>query len=237
MDARESMVSIAATQIGYREGENNNNQYGVWYGANHQPWCAMFISWCAARAGLLGADNHSGIIPRTAWVPDYYAYFSSLGRYQPRDAYQPQAGDIILFGSYAHAGIVESCDGQRVVTIEGNTSANGNSSNGDGVYRRRRNLTDSWIRGYGLPDYAAAAAAAGPGELIVEADGEPVAVSAVNLDGENYVRLRDFAKLAPVTIGYDAERRMPLVNTLPCAAGQEAIRNWLQEQLNALDAG
>lgn len=153
MSQREDIVAVAAKEIGYKEYQNNNNKYGVWYGMNNQPWCAIFVSWCAAQIGVLGANNQSGIIPRTAWVPDYQTYYSGKGLYRPKGSYTPRPGDIILYGSNSHVGLVESCAGGKVVTIEGNTSANGNSSNGDGVYRRTRSLTDSWIKGYCVPAY------------------------------------------------------------------------------------
>lgn len=153
MSQREDIVAVAAKEIGYKEYQNNNNKYGVWYGMNNQPWCAIFVSWCAAQIGVLGANNQSGIIPRTAWVPDYQTYYSGKGLYRPKGSYTPKGGDIILYGSNSHVGLVESCAGGKVVTIEGNTSANGNSSNGDGVYRRTRSLTDSWIKGYCVPAY------------------------------------------------------------------------------------
>ena len=148
MSQREDIVAVAAKEIGYKEYQNNNNKYGVWYGMNNQPWCAIFVSWCAAQIGVLGANNQSGIIPRTAWVPDYQTYYSGKGLYRPKGSYTPRPGDIILYGSNSHVGLVEQVSNGKVITIEGNTSANGNSSNGDGVYRRTRSLTDSWIKGY-----------------------------------------------------------------------------------------
>lgn len=41
--------------LGFREDNNNDiTPYGEWYGMNGQPWCAMFVSWCALQAGTLG---------------------------------------------------------------------------------------------------------------------------------------------------------------------------------------
>lgn len=153
MSQREEIIAIAKGQVGYKEYQGNNNKYGVWYGMNNQPWCAMFVSWCADQVGALGNNNKSGIIPRTAWVPDYLTYYSSKGLYKAKGSYTPKCGDIIIYGSNSHVGLVESCANGKVITIEGNTSANGNSSNGDGVYRRTRSLTDSWIKGYCVPEY------------------------------------------------------------------------------------
>ena len=153
MSQREEIIAIAKGQVGYKEYQGNNNKYGVWYGMNNQPWCAMLVSWCADQVGALGNNNKSGIIPRTAWVPDYLTYYSSKGLYKAKGSYTPKCGDIIIYGSNSHVGLVESCANGKVITIEGNTSANGNSSNGDGVYRRTRSLTDSWIKGYCVPEY------------------------------------------------------------------------------------
>ena len=41
---RDDIIGVAKTQIGYREGNNNDTKYGDWYGLPNQPWCAMFIS-------------------------------------------------------------------------------------------------------------------------------------------------------------------------------------------------
>ena len=32
MSQREDIVAVAAKEIGYKEYQNNNNKYGVWYG-------------------------------------------------------------------------------------------------------------------------------------------------------------------------------------------------------------
>ncbi len=47
------VVDIAKSQIGYKEGPNNNTMYGKWFGLNNQPWCAIFVSWCFDQAGLV----------------------------------------------------------------------------------------------------------------------------------------------------------------------------------------
>lgn len=55
------MVSVALAEVGYLEkksasnldsktanaGSNNYTKYGKWYGLDGQPWCDMFVSWCA----------------------------------------------------------------------------------------------------------------------------------------------------------------------------------------------
>ena len=47
--------------------------------------------------------------------------------------------------------------------------------------------------------------------LTIIKDGQPVCVSAVNIDGNNYVKLRDLELLANITVGYDGVH--PIVST------------------------
>jgi hypothetical protein len=67
--------------------------------------------------------------------------------------YTPQAGDVIVFGVYtddkkdaSHVGIVEKVADGNVYTIEGNVS--------NKVRYKDYALTDSYIIGYGCPNYA-----------------------------------------------------------------------------------
>ena len=45
----EDILAIAETQVGYAEGANNETKFGAWYPMNYNPWCAMFVSWCAEQ--------------------------------------------------------------------------------------------------------------------------------------------------------------------------------------------
>lgn len=202
MNEREAIVAKAVSQIGYKEKGNNDTIYGAWYGMNYQPYCMMFISWCAAQCGI-----STGTIPKLAYVPYCVDFYQKQGRYKAKGTYRPEPGDLIIYDSNSHIGIVEKVQGNIVFTIEGNTSANGNSSNGDGVYRRSRALSDSWIKGYCLPDYKE--------EEEVEiktikvkdlSNGEMIPVQAINVEGNNYVKLRDMEKLVEgVQIGWDGK--------------------------------
>ena len=147
---RKSLVAKAVSQIGYKEKANNDSIYGRWYGMNNQPWCAMFVSWCAAQCSI-----SEDIILKFAYVPYGVDFFKKKGRYKPADGrYKPQPGDIVFFGNSDHVGIVEKVQGSNIITIEGNTSAgsSGSQTNGEGVYRRTRSLKGGWTMGYGVPD-------------------------------------------------------------------------------------
>lgn len=206
MNEREAIVAKAVSQIGYKEKGNNDTIYGAWYGMNYQPWCMMFISWCAAQCGI-----STSTIPKLAYVPYCMDFYQKQGRYKAKGTYRPEAGDLILYGSNSHIGIVEKVQGNTVFTIEGNTSANGNSSNGDGVYRRSRALSDSWIKGYCLPDYKEEEEVEIKEVKIKSLDtGNLIGVKSVNIQGENYIRLRDMEEIFPVKVDWDGKN--PTIN-------------------------
>jgi cell wall-associated NlpC family hydrolase len=138
-----NIVDIAKAEIGYKEGKNNDTKYGKWFGANNQPWCAMFVSWCFDQAGLLAkvtAQNSKGFASCDIGLK----WFTRKNKLVPVGKAQP--GDIVFFqfdtdAQPDHVGICASNDGKKYLTVyEGNTS-NGNKgsqSNGDGVFLRKR---------------------------------------------------------------------------------------------------
>ena len=133
MATASKVVSIAAGQVGYKEGKNNSNKFGAAYGMNNVSWCMEFIWWCFKQAGM---DWY-----KTASCTACYKHYAS--RAVSRNSLRK--GDIVFFdwdhsGDCDHVGIVESVGSSRITTIEGNTSSGnaGSQSNGDGVYRRYR---------------------------------------------------------------------------------------------------
>lgn len=136
MATASKVVSIAAGQVGYKEGRNNYNKYGAAYGMNNVSWCMIFVWWVMKQAGQS--------FYKTASCTACYNYYKS--RAVSKNSLRK--GDIVFFdwdksGDCDHVGIVESVGSSRVVTIEGNTSSgnSGSQSNGDGVYRRYRTLS------------------------------------------------------------------------------------------------
>lgn len=162
--AIEKFLAVAEAEVGYLEkksnsqldsktanaGSNNFTKYGAWYGMNGQPWCDMFVSWCAAQAGVLD------IIGKFAYVPSHQNFFDNKGKYYARDKITPKRGDIVFFKNESHIGIVKGVSGSYVKTIEGNTSGGSTLvANGGGVFEKSYPLTSSYIQGYGVPDYSA----------------------------------------------------------------------------------
>ena len=167
------IVEIALGEVGYLEkksdsqlqdksanaGSNNYTKYGAWYGMNGEPWCDMFVSWCAHQAGEEAA------VGRFAYVPYHVAWFRKQGTYFARGADTPRPGDVIFFRDASHVGLVEEVSGGYVTTIEGNTSGGSTLvSNGGGVFEKRYPLTSSYIMGYGRPAYTGAGQEPGPAD-------------------------------------------------------------------------
>ena len=139
---REDIVAVAKTQLGYREGANNDTKYGTWYGLPNQPWCAMFVSWCARQA-----DVPLDVLRNCAIAAPDPGYFDI--RYFDGEEYTPERGDIFFTKTFSHVGIVDYVDGEYFYTVEGNTNDTG-SSVGIGVFSLKRKISDFY---FGVPDY------------------------------------------------------------------------------------
>ena len=141
------------------------------------PWCAAFVSAVAWLCGLIG------IIFPSASCPDMIKRYKAAGRWMEHDAYKPQIGDIVFYdwqdsgsgdnnGEPDHVGIVSEVYSSSFNVIEGNAS--------DSVKIRTMNINRRYIRGFGLPDYEAAAASYSeiPNSsevIVVDPDPQPVA--------------------------------------------------------------
>ncbi len=143
----EAVIALAMTQRGTTEEPPDSNlvKYGAWYGANGEPWCAMFVSWCFAHVGMP--------LIRYAYCPYGIDDFKSGSFGTWLDGYQADAepGDIVFYqfdgpGTVSdHTGIVVQNDGSFITTLEGNTTAPGGSgsqSNGGGVFLKTREKND-----------------------------------------------------------------------------------------------
>lgn len=141
-DQRVDIVSIAKTQLGYMEGDNNDTKYGTWYGLPNQPWCAMFVSWCARQAQV-----PLDILRNCAIAAPDPGYFDIP--FYDGEIYTPKQGDLFFTKTFSHVGLVDYVDGEYFYTVEGNTNDSG-SSMGVGVYSLRRVTKDYY---FGVPDY------------------------------------------------------------------------------------
>lgn len=132
------IAEVAASQLGNVGGQ----PYWSWYGfGGRVEWCACFVSWCADQCGYI----ESGAVPKFAYCPTGVQWFKDAGRWLDRGN-EPRPGDIVFFdwggdGVSDHVGIVESCDGSTVFTIEGNS--------GDACQRNNYDIIWPYILGFG----------------------------------------------------------------------------------------
>ena len=109
-------------------------------------WLRVFVSWCLAQAGE-GESAGGAFASCSLWI----AALRELGQYTARSAHTPRMGDLIFFRSSGvsrasdHVGLVLDVRGGRVYTVEGNSS--------EQVALRSYALSDTYIVGYGRPDY------------------------------------------------------------------------------------
>lgn len=169
-DARTDIVNVALSQAGYLEGTYfdelsgeicgnlNATEYGDWYGMQDQ-WCAIFVSWCAAVAGI-----GETVIPKHAYTPSGLLWFRNEGRAYSRARvaagdYTPKPGDLIYFKSGStsnptnHVGLVTGYRNGVVYTIEGNTASPSVFSGGGAVAQKSYPITNTYIVYICSPDY------------------------------------------------------------------------------------
>ncbi|MFN0152904.1 MAG: CHAP domain-containing protein [Gaiella sp.] len=116
-------LSAAAAEIGVAEEQPGSNdsariaayRTAVEGSAPGVPWCAYFVSWAAAQAGVPIGEEGQGY----GAVEQVHDWAARTGRLLPAGT-TPQPGDLILFGG-EHIGIVESVGpGGALTTVEGN---------------------------------------------------------------------------------------------------------------------
>ncbi len=166
-NTRNSILSIAISQLGYHEGEDgdysgkNTSSSGncVEYfrllipnwSNNSDEWCACFVNWCLNQARV---DYASSEISCWKWVGELKGMkmFENSAAYG--GTYTPQPADMIFFNwkhaetknnASSHIGYVFYTTEDRVYTIEGNADNN--------VTVRSYALDDPNVIGYGTPPY------------------------------------------------------------------------------------
>lgn len=173
-DERYDVVSIALTQYGYHEGNDDSDmsgsnlegfknfaEYNRMYGkldngegngmSYGYSWCAAFVSWCLRQARV-----SESTVPTFVSCSRAVKDFRSRGMFkEAKSGYIPQVGDIIFFikpedaaqGYVAsHVGIVIGTDSGFVYTVEGNTD-------NYCVCQKSYPLDSEKLVGYATPNY------------------------------------------------------------------------------------
>ena len=113
-------------------------------------WCTAFMTFIGIVLGI------SDVILPECGCPDMIELYKAIGRWEERDDYVPQPGDLVMYnwngksgentGSPDHVGMVVSVKGKTIRVIEGN-------------YQNKVQYRDICVeyvktRGFCLPDYA-----------------------------------------------------------------------------------
>ena len=145
---RERALDGAIRWIGYKESPAGTNEtlFGQWYGANFQPWCAMFATYCfeveAGGSASFARGERYAFVPTL--VDDARAGINGLNLTKA-----PVPGDLVAYdwqrdGTFDHVGIFETGTSLGWTAVEGNTSL-GSNSNGGEVMRRARASGDATV--------------------------------------------------------------------------------------------
>ena len=112
---------------------SNRTKYNDWFygrAGAEAPWCAIFVSWCAAQCGLID----SGLYRKDAGVTTTYSYMTKengFASYSWREvkqlgggAYSAVPGDLFFFEGMGHIGIVTNVTETSIEVTHGNSSEN-----------------------------------------------------------------------------------------------------------------
>ena len=142
------VVAIARDEVGTMTGK----KYWTWYfktrfrDSDHTPWCGAFVAWVYNKAGLYDRVSGVGKFGNLGYVPSYSRFADKKGKWiKKADA---EGGDIIIFGSNIHVGLVEFVYGDYIITIEGNSGPTALIRGMPGAcVRKIRRLSNRGIKG------------------------------------------------------------------------------------------
>lgn len=152
--SRDKVVSTALAWMGCKESDGSYKKIIDTYNSNLAPGCGKLsykLAWCAAYVSAVGIKaKATDIIVRHSYCPTMVNTYKNKKQYTSNKSYSPSPGDIIFFDWNKnnvpdHVGMVVSCDGNTVKTIEGNKD--------DAVSERTLSKGWSLLLGYGLPPY------------------------------------------------------------------------------------
>ena len=156
-------ANIAKSQLGYTY--DGGTVYGAWWNGvtnwgvdyTQAGWCAIFVCWCAnkAGAGLGVAYDKNGASPGYL-----FDWLKNNARYDTSFSTAPQAGDFIFFGNSSggaeHVAVVTEYDASsgRVYLVGGN-QGNGVGAVTSSSCRWASGSTwgSQYVLGYGRPNY------------------------------------------------------------------------------------
>ena len=106
---QDDLANIANSKIGKTAGH-----FGFGGG-----WCSKFVWWAAGQAGIMNGKT----LPKKSvgGTNDIQSYYTKKGQYhKATKKFKPQKGDLAIFGSSTHVGIVTKAKGKYVWITHGN---------------------------------------------------------------------------------------------------------------------
>ena len=146
------ITKIAAGEVGYVDRGVDDTKYNDWFGLPNQPWCAIFVSWCANQANV-----STSVIPREATCAALRTFFLERGKYYSSrsqgGSYTPKVGDLVFQNGSAtspwHVGIVTEVGSTYVKFVDGNSAY----PTYNGVTLQNYSLTDTSLVAFASPTY------------------------------------------------------------------------------------
>jgi hypothetical protein len=89
---RETALDKLEGKLGYVEKPRNDSIFGAWYGLNHNPYCAMAVTWAHVGVGSTGFVKGA----RYAYCP-YIVNDARAGRNGLQITQDPLPGDLVLY--------------------------------------------------------------------------------------------------------------------------------------------
>jgi hypothetical protein len=128
MTTEPAWIIEARKHLDFHEGPDNKNPFGAHYDIDHQPWCALFVSFCCEKVGQPLPSMQSGMPDGYAGVYWGMQWAKSHGYWRP--SWKAECGDAIVYGwdganssaNEMHTGFIISSGekGSTGHTIEGN---------------------------------------------------------------------------------------------------------------------
>lgn len=214
------VLRVACNEVGYSRWADPQagTKYGRWYAKSHGasyavngvPYCAMFVSWVLAQAGVKCTGFPSAYCPSILKATHKAELLV--------DKRSAKAGDIVLFdwdgGEVDHVGIVMSNEGSYLKTIEGNTSDTSGGSQTNGGRVARKNRAFDYIKAVIRPHYKGASSS-----TTQSAEKAPIHAQLISVDGfagSNTLRLAQRIAGTP-TDGIVSGQYTGNMRYVPCA--------------------
>jgi len=108
------ILNTARNEIGYREGANNDNKYGIEYGMNNEPWCVIFLWWCFRHS------NAGDLFPNTAHCDGVRSHAKAVGGWLDRAELESaglKPGDLVIWDYNSDGSGARTLDALRQPSI------------------------------------------------------------------------------------------------------------------------